>query len=262
MTTTDTWNPAQYDKFQREREQPFFDLLAMIAPAPGMRIVDLGCGTGKLTRELHQRLDARETLGLDRSARMLAAQDGATLPPGLSFRNETVEAFLDRGDCYDLVFSNAVYHWIEDHPALLEKLAARLAPGGQIAFQVPAMHGDPSHLVADALSDEEPYRSALGGWRRANTVLTPDEYSRQLFRLGFSAPRSCLMIYPHVLADRGAVVEWVKGTLLAEYEKRMPADMFARFVNDYRARLLPTFEDARPFFYPFKRILCWGKRSG
>ena len=69
------------------------------------------------------------------------------------------------------------------------------------------------------------------------------------------------MIYPHVLADRDAVVEWVKGTLLAEYEKRMPADLFARFVGDYRARLLPMFEDTRPFFYPFKRILCWGQRA-
>lgn len=259
--TTDTWNPVQYEKFQREREQPFVDLLAMIRPAPRMRIVDLGCGTGKLTRDLHERLDAGETIGLDRSARMLAAQDGAQLPPGLSFTNETIESFLQRDGTFDLIFSNAVFHWIEDHPALLAKLARRLAPGGQLAFQVPAMHGDPSHLVADALSAEEPFVSALGGWRRANTVLTPDEYSRLLFRLGFESPRTCLVVYPHVLADRDAVVEWVKGTLLAEYEKHMPATLFARFVEEYRERLLPRFEDTRPFFYPFKRVLCWGQRA-
>jgi trans-aconitate 2-methyltransferase len=258
---TDTWNPAQYDKFQREREQPFHDLLAMIQPAAGMRIVDLGCGTGKLTRQLHERLQARETIGLDRSARMLSEQDGAALPPGLTFRNETVEAFLERDGAYDLIFSNAVYHWIEDHPGLLARLATKLAPGGQLAFQVPAMHGDPSHRVADALSGEEPFASALGGWRRANTVLTAEEYSRLLFRLGFAAPRACLMIYPHALANRDSVVEWVKGTLLAEYEKRMPPDLFARFVEEYRARLLPRFEDTRPFFYPFKRVLCWGQRA-
>ena len=62
---TDPWNPAQYDKFKREREQPFFDLMAMVRPAPAMRIVDLGCGTGALTRQLHARLAARQTLGLD-----------------------------------------------------------------------------------------------------------------------------------------------------------------------------------------------------
>ena len=98
--TTDTWNPAQYDKFQREREQPFFDVLAMIQPAPRMRIVDLGCGTGRLTRELHERLQGRETIGIDRSARMLAAQEGVPLPPGLSFRQQTVEAFLEQDEDY------------------------------------------------------------------------------------------------------------------------------------------------------------------
>jgi len=60
---TDTWDPTQYDKFQREREQPFFDLLALVQPAPGMRVVDLGCGTGKLTRALHEQLAAAETDG-------------------------------------------------------------------------------------------------------------------------------------------------------------------------------------------------------
>jgi trans-aconitate 2-methyltransferase len=123
------------------------------------------------------------------------------------------------------------------------------------------MHGDPSHLVADALSGEEPFASALGAWRRANTVLSPDDYARLLFRLGFEAPRACLMVYPHVLADRDAVVEWVKGTLLAEYEKRLSPDLFRDFVEEYRARLLPRFDDTRPFFYPFKRILCWGQRA-
>src|SRR5436853_4196900 len=90
---TDTWNPAQYDKFQREREQPFFDLLALVQPAPGMRVVDLGCGTGKLTRELHVRLGARETIGIDRSARMLESARGSRAPSGLSVRTGTIEDF-------------------------------------------------------------------------------------------------------------------------------------------------------------------------
>src|SRR5258708_16096739 len=103
---TDTWNPAQYDKFQREREQPFDDLLAMIRPSQAMRIVDLGCGTGKLTRQLHGRLAARETLGIDRSPRMLAAQQDEPPAPGLTFTVQTVESFLAGDGAYDLLFSN------------------------------------------------------------------------------------------------------------------------------------------------------------
>ncbi len=90
---TDTWNPAQYDKFQREREQPFFDLLSLVRPAPDMRAVDLGCGTGRLTRALHEHLRARETTGIDRSSRMLEESQHEAAPPGLRFEVGTIEAF-------------------------------------------------------------------------------------------------------------------------------------------------------------------------
>jgi len=258
---TDTWNPAQYNKFQREREQPFYDLVSMIRPRPGMRVVDLGCGTGMLTRELHTRLAARETLGIDRSARMLAKQQDEPAVPGLTFTEGTVESFLAGDGAYDLLFSNAVFHWLDDHEHLLPQLAKRLAPGGQLAFQVPAMHDEISHLIADQLSGEEPYASALGHWRRSRPVLTADAYARLLFRIGFADPQARLIVYPHVLAGPEAVIDWMKGTLLSEYEKRLPADLFGRFVEEYQQRLLRQLEPARPFFFPFKRILCWGQRA-
>src|SRR4051812_18803432 len=114
----DTWNPAQYDKFRREREQPFFDLLALIRPSPHMRVVDLGCGTGKLTRMLHTHVDARETIGIDRSVRMLEEARSGDLPPGLRFDVQSIESF-DASHEYDLIASNAALHWVDDHPALL-----------------------------------------------------------------------------------------------------------------------------------------------
>src|SRR5579862_4541230 len=99
----DTWNPDQYSKFLREREQPFVDLLALIEPAPDMRIVDLGCGTGNLTSRLHEALHAAETVGIDRSERMLEAarRDGAA--PGLRYEVGTIESF-DGTAGYDLIF--------------------------------------------------------------------------------------------------------------------------------------------------------------
>lgn len=64
---TDAWDPVQYERFAAERRAPFDDLLGFVAPCPGGRALDLGCGTGELTRELHRHLGARETLGVDRS---------------------------------------------------------------------------------------------------------------------------------------------------------------------------------------------------
>jgi trans-aconitate 2-methyltransferase len=257
---TDTWNPVQYDKFQREREQPFFDLLSMIQPRHAMRVVDLGCGTGKLTRLLHTTLDARETIGIDRSPRMLEAAGRDDLPKGLRFEVGTIESFPGSRGAFDLVFSNAAYHWIEDHPSLLGRLRDALAPGGQLAFQVPAQHDSPSHRIAEELTQIEPFRSALGGWHKPQPVLEPAAYASLLYRLGFADPTVRLIVYPHVLAGPAEVIEWMKGTLLTEYARHLPADLYDRFVAAYQARLLPQLEDTRPFFFPFKRILCWAEK--
>ncbi len=99
---SDTWNPVQDQKFRREREQPALDLMALVQLSPDMRIVDLGCGTGRITRLLHERLGARETLGIDRSEKMLHAA-GSDLPDGLQFEHGTIEAF-DAVDRYDSHF--------------------------------------------------------------------------------------------------------------------------------------------------------------
>ena len=257
VMNVDTWNPAQYEKFRREREQPFFDLLALVRPAPGMRAVDLGCGTGKLTRLLHARLNARETVGLDRSARMLENVRGGDLPEGLRFEVKTIEAFDSAGQ-YDVVLSNAALHWIDDHATLIPRLARALAPGGQLAFQVPAMHDSLSHTLADDLAATE-FRDDLKGWRRPQPVLAPDAYSRLLYQAGFAEQRVLLAVYAHVLPSRDDVVEWMKGTLLTEYDRHLPAGRFPAFLEAYRTRLVAALDDQRPFLFPFKRILCWAR---
>jgi trans-aconitate 2-methyltransferase len=68
-------------------------------------------------------------------------------------------------------------------------------------------------------------------------------------------------VYLHHLAARDEVVEWVRGTLLTDYQTRMPDDLFERFLATYRARLLPHLEDTHPYRYPFKRLLFWGRRG-
>jgi trans-aconitate 2-methyltransferase len=257
----DTWDPRQYEKFQREREQPFFDLLGMVRAEPLMRIVDLGCGTGKQTRALHTRLQARETVGLDQSPKMLESQASAELPPGMHFEVGTIEAFPQGYGSFDLVFSNAALHWVDDHSALLRRLAGALSPCGQLAFQVPAMHDEPCHEVAERVAKSEPFYSALHGWQLFHAVQTPRRYAEILYGLGFDAQDVRLMVYPHVLPGSEAVVEWMKGTLLTEYARHLPSDLFASFVDNYRALLLEKLGPARPFFFPFKRILCWGRKG-
>jgi trans-aconitate 2-methyltransferase len=191
---------------------------------------------------------------------MLEAARRDAAAPGLTYRAGTIESFDGLAE-WDLIFSNAAFHWVENHDALIRRLHAALTPGGQLAFQLPAMHHGTSHSLPDQLAQESPFREAFGGWTRPQPVLEPEDYARLLFRVGFSEPKVRLIIYPHVLESRDAVVEWMKGTLLTEYEKRLTPEQYGDFVAAFRARLLPQLSADRPFLFPFRRILCWGRKA-
>ncbi len=256
----DTWDPKVYDRFRDERRRPFFDLLDLAKrepPAP--RVVDLGCGTGELTRQLHQHLGARSTLGLDRSAAMLARSAAA---PGLRFEQGDIATFGSGADGpYDVIFSNAALHWLPDHEALFMRLTAALSPGGQLLVQVPANFDHPSHVVAAEVAEEEPFRQALAGQAQPAAVLLPEAYAELLDRLGYGEQTVQLRIYGCRLDGPEDVVEWVKGTLLTEYERHLDPGLFKKFVDRYRDRLLLRLPRRRPYFYAFKRILLWGRRE-
>lgn len=257
---TDTWSPSQYDRYAAERRQPFFDLVALLPARPGRRVVDLGCGTGALTKVLHERIGARTTLGLDSSPAMLersAALGGA----GLSFARGDIADFGRRGGAgeVDLVFSNAALHWVDDHEGLFARLAAVLARAGEIAVQMPANHDHPSHLVAAEITREAPFRDLFPEGPRRSPVLPPAAYATMLHRLGFAEQHVRLQVYGHVLGGRQDVVEWVKGTLLTHYEARVGPSLWPAFLSRYQERLFEVLPDERPFFFPFPRILLWGR---
>ncbi|HEY8744098.1 MAG TPA: methyltransferase domain-containing protein [Chloroflexota bacterium] len=253
-----TWNPEQYARFRNERSRPYFDLLALVQPQPDMRVVDLGCGTGELTRVLHEQLQARETVGLDSSETMLA-KSAAFADNGLRFEQGDIAGFQPDHE-YDLIFSNAALHWLSGHEELLSRLTRGLTPGGQLAFQVPANNDHPTHVVAAALARQSPFREAMGGYDRQWPNLTPVGYAQLLDQLGYRAQLVRLQVYVHHLPSREDVVEWVKGSLLTDYEQRLSPALFAQFLARYREQLLPQLDDSRPYLFPFKRILCWGKQ--
>ena len=252
----DGWQPDQYARFRAEREQPFYDLLDLVQPVPGGRVVDLSCGTGALTRVLHERMQAAETLGLDRSEAMLE-QSAQHAGGGVRFEHGDISEFSASG--LDVVFANASIQWVEDHVSLFPRLASTLRPGGQLAVQMPANEDHPSHAVAREVAQESPHAEALGGFVYRHSIESPEWYAEQLARLGFAEQHVRVQVYLHRLPGPEDVVEWVKGSLLSGYRNRMSGESYAPFESDYRERLLSVLPDERPFLYPFKRILLWGR---
>ena len=254
----DAWDPGQYDKFAAERAQPFWDLAALLEERPIRRAVDLGCGTGELTAALAGRLGVADVTGIDSSPAMLAAA-----PAGLRVEQGDIRWWTSRGD-HDLVFANASLQWVPDHPAVVARWWAALAPGGQLAVQVPTNADHPAHRLASEVASSEPFRSALGGPpppdQVAANVLAPEQYAILLHHLGAARQHVRLQVYGHVLDRSADVVEWVRGTSLTRFAGLLPADVFEAFVDEYRRRLLEAIGDTAPYFYPFKRILFWAAK--
>ena len=253
MSVADTWDPTQYARFAAERRQPFDDLLALVEPVPGGAVVDLGCGSGELTVDLHRRTAAARTLGLDSSPAML---DEAPTAPGVTFEVGDLTTWWAPRKV-DLVFANAALQWVGDHEHLLPRLRDQLAPGGQLAVQVPYNFDHPSHTASAAVArtmlahpPEDPV---------AANVLAPTRYAELLHELGFESQHVRLQVYGHVLDSTADVVEWTKGTSLTRFKPHFTPAEYDAFVGAYRERLVAELGDVRPYFYAFKRILFWAK---
>jgi trans-aconitate 2-methyltransferase len=263
----DCWDPNVYERFERERAQPFFDLAGLCSPVPGGRAVDLGCGTGKLTAELHHLVSAKHTSGLDNSPAMLE-KAALIANDHVDFAERDIAEFgasSEEPERYDLVFSNAALQWVaHDHREVLAQWRAALRPGGQLAVQMPANADHPSHHLSAALAREEPFLSAFDGAPPPDPVLgvlLPEQYAEALYDLGFSEQHVRLQVYGHVLPSTASVVDWVSGTSLTRFRSRLSPEMYEEFVDAYRERLLAVLGDREPYFYGFKRILLWGRLS-
>lgn len=249
------WDPQRYHQFQRERSAPFEDLLRLVEVRQDLEVIDLGCGTGELTRRLADALPGSRVLGIDSSPEMLArAQEYAG--PDLRFEHGTIEQV---DGSWDLVFSHAAIHWVPDHRALVPRLVSLLRPGGQLAVQLPSNHGHVSHRLIRETAAEEPFRSALAGWTREIPVLPIDQYAEILYRAGGEEITVLEKIYPHVLESADVVADWTSGTALVPYTERLPEELHAPFMARYREQLRQIWPQG-PVFYGFRRTLFAARR--
>lgn len=250
------WEPERYEQFKQERYQPFEDLVALISVRRGLRVIDLGCGTGELTARLAALLPESDVLGVDSSAEMLGRAE-ALGRTGLRFERRAIE---DVEGEWDLVFSHAAIQWVGDHASLVPRLLSMVAPGGQLAVQLPSNFSHPTHLLYEAAAHEEPFFSGLNRWERDWPVLPIDQYAELLYAAGANGITIFEKVYPHVLADADALADWMEGTALVPYRERLTAELYARFVNRYRQKLRERFP-SRPVFFGFRRTLFAATRA-
>lgn len=249
------WNPDRYRLFKNERFQPFDDLFGLVKRREGMRVVDLGCGTGELTARLADDLPGSDVTGVDSSAEMLARAENLKRD-GLRFELRSIESM--EGE-WDLVFSHAALQWVDDHQTFVPHLLRMLRPSGQLAVQVPSNHGHASHTLIKETAQEEPFREALNGWTKQSAVLAIADYAQLLFEHGGEELVIFEKVYPHVLESSDALADWTSGTALVPYFERLPEDLHEPFMQRYRARLRALWPNS-PVFYGFQRTIFTATR--
>jgi trans-aconitate 2-methyltransferase len=254
-----SWNPAQYLKFSDHRFRPAVDLLNRIDATDPRTVCDLGCGTGHLTLELKKRWPDAEVFGVDSSPDMLAK--AREVAPGLKFSQ--ADAGNWRPDKpLDVIFSNAVLHWLPDHGTLFPRLMTLLAKDGVLAVQMPGNHESPSHKLMLQAAASERWKSRLASVQGINPVHDPAFYHRAL-----AAHARDMDIweaeYLHVLTGPDPIVEWTKGTALRPYLDALKESDREAFMADYRqlvAKAYPPEPDGSTLF-PFRRVFVVARRS-
>lgn len=257
-----TWNPARYLRFADHRRRPALELLARVPLEVPRRVVDLGCGTGELTRLLSERWPAAEVTGVDRSPDMLARARSAAAGEASGIRwIEADAATWSPPRPPDLMFSNAALHWLPDHHRLFPRLARTLAPGGCLAVQMPLSWDLPSHqLMRQTLADSGPDGSPLGSEVLRRSLARPPVADAQAYYDLLAPLAKHLDIwhseYLQVLEGPDAVLEWVRGAGLRGVLDALTAGERTHYLATYRQRLrqvYPRRDDGRTF-YPFRRL--------
>jgi trans-aconitate 2-methyltransferase len=248
------WSPGAYDAFRGFRLRPALDLLAQVpGRLPEGDVVDLGCGTGAAGTALRVRFPGRRLVGVDNSPAMLGvARVGGAYDHLVAA--DVADWRPDRAPT--VVFSNAVLHWLPDHPGLIPRLAGAIARGGCLAVQVPRQFDAPSHrLIREVAARLFPDRLDWTDW--AAPVAVPDVYARMLAPLGKAEVWETEYLQRLPASEIGHPVRlFTESTAVKPVAAMLSADERAAFVASYDAALAEVYpvEFDGTVLMPFRRL--------
>jgi trans-aconitate 2-methyltransferase len=252
--TTD-WDAKTYDRLAAPQEEWARDILARLALHGDEVVLDAGCGSGRVTRLLAERLPEGRVIGVDGSESMIVEAGRALAPFGDRvelIHSDLLELELDKP--VDAVFSNAVFHWIFDHEALFHRLRAALKPGGVLAAQCGG-EGNVANWVeaVKGASESEPFAAHLGDREEPWHYASAKETAALLERTGFSEVR-CWLEERFVEPDDPR--EYVAVVGLAAHHERLPSELRKPFTDAVDERL------ERPLVLRYVRLNIEARAAG
>lgn len=248
-----TWDPAQYGRFGGQRVRAAIELFMRVQLDSPEVVHDIGCGRGEISRAMAERWPEARVIGSDYSAEMLVVAEQAG---GRVDWQQIDLTDWEPEPIHDLLYANAVLHWIDDHAEAFPRLARGLRPGGVLAVQMPLSWRQPSHATfRRVIAATMPHHTDLHARFASDWVSSPNEY-REILNPYFGGVDIWETTYHQVLTGEDPVLQFVKGSLLTATIETLTSDEYEEFEAAYREALrtvYPTNPDGTTTF-PFSRL--------
>jgi trans-aconitate 2-methyltransferase len=222
------WDAATYDRVSDPQVEMALPVLERLPLAGDERVLDAGCGTGRVTALLADRVPRGEVIGVDGSEAMCAKAREALGDRATILCQDLLELELDTP--VDAIFSTATFHWIVDHDTLFARLARALRPGGRLVAQCGGAGNIASVEAAATEVGERPdYAPWLAGWHWPKRMAGVEETRERLHAAGFDEVRGWLEPWPVTPSDPPAFLHKV---CLRAHADRLPAERRDAFVAE------------------------------
>jgi trans-aconitate 2-methyltransferase len=227
------WDAATYERVSSPQVEWATVVLDRLPLRGDETVLDAGCGTGRVTQLLLERLPRGRVVAVDASASMVEAAREALGDRATVFQADLAELALD--EPVDAVFSNAVFHWVPDHDRLFERMHAALRPGGRLIAQCGGAGNIARfHALADEVGADPPFAQHLAGWRGPWNFQDDEATAERLRRVGFVDVETSLQSWPVTPSEPAAFIRTV---CLGPHVDRLPEELRQQYVDAVAERM-------------------------
>lgn len=257
-----TWNAADYHKNSPTQQNWAQEMISKLGLSGNERVLDIGCGDGKVTAEIARNLPGGIVTGVDSSPGMIRfACDHFHEYRNLSFMLADARA-LTFSEEFDLVFSNAALHWIPDHTPVLAGIARSLRPKGRMLVQMGGK-GNAAQVfrTLDLILKNPEWGQYFIGFSFTYGFFDDTEYRRWLTEAGFEECRVELFSRDMTYSSRQDFAAWIRTTWLP-WMARLPENLQPRFIEALMDEYLREYpaDDEATIHIPMVRLEAEAKK--